>query len=122
MSVSRHPQTLLAVNDEYSPDIKYRAFEPPSSSSTTIEYETKEIDEYHEKLDAKPTPTPLPRLQVFILLLMLLSEPCTAGVLFPFINNLVYESGVTHGDKAKIGYYAGLIVSLTNPPHVEIVG
>ncbi|KAG8698105.1 hypothetical protein FRC09_007431 [Ceratobasidium sp. 395] len=43
---------------------------------------------------------------------MLLSEPCTAAVLLPFINNLVYEVGVTNGDKSKIGYYAGLIESL----------
>ncbi|KAF8608166.1 MFS general substrate transporter [Ceratobasidium sp. AG-I] len=59
-----------------------------------------------------PEPTPLPRLQVSILLLMLLSEPCTAAVLLPFINNLVYEVGITHGDKSKVGYYAGLIESL----------
>lgn len=68
-----------------------------------------------------PKPTPLPRLQVSILLLMLLSEPCTAAVLLPFINNLVFEVGITHGDKSKVGYYAGLIVSriffpLQSPP------
>ncbi|KAJ1305984.1 hypothetical protein OPQ81_010699 [Rhizoctonia solani] len=43
---------------------------------------------------------------------MLLSEPCTASVLLPFINNLIFETGVTHGSKATIGYYAGLIESL----------
>ncbi|CAE6442355.1 unnamed protein product [Rhizoctonia solani] len=81
----------------------------PSSPSPTVVYEKEATEDSNEK---SSEPTPLPRLQVSILLLMLLSEPCSAAVLLPFINNLVYETGVTHGNKAKIGYYAGLIESL----------
>ncbi|KAH7334668.1 MFS general substrate transporter [Rhizoctonia solani] len=98
MSVLLHPSS---VNNDTS-ELRCR----PCSPSPIIVYE-KEIT--NEK---SIEPTPLPRLQVSILLLMLLSEPCTAGVLLPFINNLVYETGVTHGSHAKIGYYAGLIESL----------
>lgn len=74
-------------------------------------------------------PTPLPRLQIFILLLMQLAEPITSNCIFPFINQVRYESphtailqlsalqliselDITGGDEKKVGYYAGLIVSL----------
>ncbi|KAG8688080.1 hypothetical protein FRC11_006091 [Ceratobasidium sp. 423] len=101
MSVLLHPST---INDDGS-ELRCR----PSSPSPIFIYEKEAIDDSNEKMNE---PTPLPWLQISILLLMLLSEPCTAGVLLPFINNLVYETGVTHGDKAKIGYYAGLVESL----------
>ncbi|QRV84193.1 peptide/nitrate transporter [Ceratobasidium sp. AG-Ba] len=73
----------------------------PRPPSPAILYE--EHDEVSEKPTLQPRATPLPRLQVSILLFMLLSEPCTAAVLLPFINNLVYEVGITHGDKSKVG-------------------
>ncbi|KAF8678925.1 Major Facilitator Superfamily [Rhizoctonia solani] len=92
-----HPR----VNDDGS-ELRCR----PSSPSPIVLYEKRSMDESSEKLNE---PAPIPWLQVSTLLLMLLSEPTTAGVLLPFINNLVYETGVTHGNKAKIGYYAGLI-------------
>ncbi|KAI1797168.1 MFS general substrate transporter [Ganoderma leucocontextum] len=57
-------------------------------------------------------PTPLPRLQIFILLLMQLAEPITSNCIYPFINQLVSELGITGGDEKKVGYYAGLIESL----------
>jgi hypothetical protein len=58
--------------------------------------------------DSKPTP--LPKLQIFILFLTLFSEPITAWVIFPFINQFVRETGITQGDERKTGYYAGIIV------------
>ncbi|KAG8990464.1 hypothetical protein FRB94_000283 [Tulasnella sp. JGI-2019a] len=57
-------------------------------------------------------PTPLPMRQLTVLLIGQLPEPVVASVLFPFINQLVSEVGVTHGDDRKIGYYAGFIESL----------
>ncbi|CAE6388720.1 unnamed protein product [Rhizoctonia solani] len=101
MSIFLHPST---VNDDSS---ELRCL--PSSPSPTILYDKETMNGSDEKLSE---PTPIPWLQVSTLLLMLLSEPSTAGVLLPFINNLVYETGITHGSKAKIGYYAGLIESL----------
>ncbi|KAF8513960.1 MFS general substrate transporter [Gautieria morchelliformis] len=58
------------------------------------------------------TPTPLPKFQLFILLYIQAAEPITAYVVFPFINQLIYEYGITHGNEKKVGYYAGSINTL----------
>ncbi|KAH9948712.1 MFS general substrate transporter [Amylocystis lapponica] len=55
--------------------------------------------------------TPLPKLQLFILLYLQLAEPVTSTVVYPFVNQLVRQTGVTGGDDAKTGYFAGLIES-----------
>ena len=41
---------------------------------------------------------------------MQLCEPITATVIFPFIFQLVNETGVTQGNEDRTGYYAGIIV------------
>jgi MFS family permease len=55
--------------------------------------------------------TPLPKKQMIALSFLLLAEPIAATVIFPFINQLIVEIGVTHGDEKKVGYYSGLITS-----------
>ncbi|KAI0636220.1 MFS general substrate transporter [Trametes polyzona] len=55
--------------------------------------------------------TPLPKMQLFILLYIQLAEPITSTVIYPFVNQLVRESGITGGDERKTGYFAGLIES-----------
>ena len=55
-------------------------------------------------------PTPLPKFQISIVLLIQFAEPITAMVIYPFINKLVREIGITNGDDRKTGYYAGIIV------------
>ncbi|OCH83866.1 MFS general substrate transporter [Obba rivulosa] len=55
--------------------------------------------------------TPLPKLQLLILLYLQLAEPLTSTVVYPFVNQLVRETGVTGGDERKTGYYAGFIES-----------
>ncbi|KAG7094374.1 hypothetical protein E1B28_007975 [Marasmius oreades] len=70
--------------------------------------------------DASPPPppspsvaaTPLPKLQILFALLIQGVEPITAGVIYPFIPELIERTGVTGGDESKIGYYAGIIESL----------
>ena len=59
---------------------------------------------------ATDKPTPLPKLQMFILFLIQFSEPIAGLVIYPFINQLVRETGITQGDDRKTGYYAGVIV------------
>jgi len=54
--------------------------------------------------------TPLPKLQLGIVLLCQFAEPLTAMVVYPFVNKLVRETGITGGDETKTGYYAGIIV------------
>ncbi|KAN0136120.1 major facilitator superfamily [Lactarius tabidus] len=56
--------------------------------------------------------TPLPITQIVVLLLLQLSEPITSLSINPYINELVRELPVVGGDERKVGYYAGLIVSL----------
>ena len=61
--------------------------------------------------DRKTERTPLPRLQLAIVFLIQFAEPVTATVIYPFVNQLVRETGITGGDEAKTGYYAGIVVS-----------
>ncbi|KAF9644584.1 MFS general substrate transporter, partial [Thelephora ganbajun] len=56
--------------------------------------------------------TPLPKLQIGILLLVQLAEPICSQCIYPFINQLISELGVTGGDEKKLGYYAGIIESV----------
>lgn len=59
----------------------------------------------------KKARTPLPKLQLGILLLIQFAEPISSMSIYPYINQLVGELDITGGDKRKVGYYAGLIVS-----------
>ncbi|KAI9452892.1 MFS general substrate transporter [Lactarius psammicola] len=56
--------------------------------------------------------TPLPIAQIVILLLLQLTDPVASLSIRPYINQLVSELPVVGGDEKKVGYYAGLIVSL----------
>lgn len=56
--------------------------------------------------------TPLPVTQISLLLLLLLSEPVTSLSINPYINQLVSELSIIGGDERKVGYYAGVLVSL----------
>ncbi|KAI6095037.1 MFS general substrate transporter [Pisolithus croceorrhizus] len=58
------------------------------------------------------TKTPLPKIQLGLTLFVLFSQPMSSQYIFPFINQLIRELGVTGGDDRKIGYYAGGIESL----------
>ncbi|KAJ4472104.1 major facilitator superfamily multidrug-resistance, DHA1 sub-family [Lentinula aciculospora] len=55
--------------------------------------------------------TPLPKFQIFLTLLIQLSEPITAIVIYPFITRAVRRTGITEGDEKKTGYYAGVLES-----------
>ncbi|KAH7337117.1 major facilitator superfamily domain-containing protein [Rhizoctonia solani] len=52
--------------------------------------------------------TPLPVKQVFILCLMSFAEPVSIFVIFPFVNQMIEELGVT-SDPKELGYYSGFI-------------
>lgn len=60
--------------------------------------------------------TPLPKLQIFLTLLIQLSEPITAMVIYPFITKAVRRTGITEGNEKKTGYYAGVLVSSSVAP------
>jgi hypothetical protein len=69
-----------------------------------------DVDAYTSPTVSDSKPTPLPKLQIFILFLTMFSEPITALVIYPFINQFVRETGITQGDERKTGYYAGIVV------------
>ena len=71
-----------------------------------------EVDETHDV-------TPLPWGQLLIVLLIQFAEPITAIVIFPFINQMVRETGVTGGDETKTGYFAGIIVRTRFCNHIH---
>ncbi|KAH7337116.1 major facilitator superfamily domain-containing protein [Rhizoctonia solani] len=52
--------------------------------------------------------TPLPTKQVFVLCLMSFAEPVSLFVIFPFVNQMIEELGIT-SDPKKLGYYSGFI-------------
>ncbi|KAG2153184.1 major facilitator superfamily domain-containing protein [Suillus clintonianus] len=59
---------------------------------------------------SKKPKTPLPKLQIGILMALQLMEPIASTSIFPYINQLIRELGITGGDDAAVGYYAGIIV------------
>ncbi|KAG1882570.1 major facilitator superfamily domain-containing protein [Suillus subluteus] len=61
---------------------------------------------------SKKPKTPLPKLQIGILITLQLSEPIASTSIFPYINQLIRELGITEGNDAAVGYYAGIIESL----------
>ncbi|KAG9315285.1 MFS general substrate transporter [Chiua virens] len=73
---------------------------------------TDHHDEETPLLLGKSQTTPLPRRQLSLVFLALFAEPIASAYIFPFINQLIGELGITGGDDRKIGYYAGLIESL----------
>ncbi|KAG8753536.1 hypothetical protein FRC11_007326, partial [Ceratobasidium sp. 423] len=52
--------------------------------------------------------TPLPMKQVLVLCLMRFAEPISLSVIFPFVNQMIEELGVT-SDPKELGYYSGFI-------------
>ncbi|KAJ7585495.1 major facilitator superfamily domain-containing protein [Mycena floridula] len=56
--------------------------------------------------------TPLPKFQLLVVILLQFAEPITATVIYPFIPQFVRNTGITQGDEAKVGYYAGIIESV----------
>ncbi|KAG1746533.1 major facilitator superfamily domain-containing protein [Suillus paluster] len=61
---------------------------------------------------SKRPKTPLPKFQIGILMMLHVTEPIASMSIFPYINQLIIELGMTGGDDAAVGYYAGIIESL----------
>lgn len=84
-----------------------RSRERQATDSTLVG--SDDIDGSSEDMPRKPKQNPLSR-EVWFAILIMWSEPICGTVIFPFINALVRDTGVTGGDEAKTGYYAGVIV------------
>jgi hypothetical protein len=71
-----------------------------------------DTQDYEERASPKAKATPLPKLQVLIIMIVMLAEPISSTVIYPFVNQFVRDTGVTDGDESKVGHYAGLLVRL----------
>ena len=80
--------------------------EREQDNDITTSHDLHDLDDDHEL----EKPTPLPVVPLFSVYLIQLTEPITATVIYPFINQFVRETGITGGDEKKTGYYAGIIV------------
>ncbi|KAF8643534.1 hypothetical protein AX14_009544 [Amanita brunnescens Koide BX004] len=69
------------------------------------------LEATNECVKNKKRRTPLPWAQLSIVILIQFSEPITATVIYPFINQFIRETGITGGDERKTGYFAGMIES-----------
>lgn len=61
----------------------------------------------HKNVDDKP----LPKVQIFLLCYARLVEPIAFFSIFPFVNQMIWETG--HLKEADVGFFSGLIVRLT---------
>jgi hypothetical protein len=84
-----------------------------ASEQTSLmeQVESLEYDSILPVEQALTKSTPLPKLQLFSILYIQFSEPITTTVIYPFIIQLIRDTGITGGDEAKTGYYSGFIVS-----------
>ncbi|KAN0062047.1 hypothetical protein ACQY0O_006042 [Thecaphora frezii] len=90
--------------------------EPPASSEQQPLLASERADGLESQAPPLPLPpptqtAPLPWRKLLVLLGMRFAEPISFSVIFPFVNSMVYEIGATD-DKAKVGFYAGIIESL----------
>ncbi|KAH9158769.1 major facilitator superfamily domain-containing protein, partial [Lactarius sanguifluus] len=81
---------------------------PATSSQVIADEETPLL---HDS-GAQRKPTPLPKTQLFLLLLVRLAEPIASYSISPYISELVSGLSIVGGDKRKVGYYTGLLMSL----------
>jgi hypothetical protein len=84
----------------------------PSLEFNTMKAALGHYEDDVESSSSKPKPTPLPIRQLLIVYLTQFTEPVSASVIYPFVNQFVRDTGVTGGDERKTGYYAGAVVSL----------
>ncbi|WVO13940.1 hypothetical protein L204_101565 [Cryptococcus depauperatus] len=81
------------------------------SKLTRLDKESNNLPLYimWERLEAGNTP--LPVAQITVLMAIRLAEPISYTVIFPFINQMVEELGVTDSHD-QIGFYSGLVESV----------
>lgn len=61
---------------------------------------------------------PLPKVQIFLLCYARMVEPIAFFCIFPFINQMIWETG--NVEQADVGFYSGLIVGIRT--HCSVYG
>ncbi|KAG9077657.1 hypothetical protein FS749_010433, partial [Ceratobasidium sp. UAMH 11750] len=63
-----------------------------------------------ELSQTQPARTPVPKLQLLSVCVSRIAEPLAYSQIFPYVNQMVWELGVTDNPK-KVGFYSGIIDS-----------
>ncbi|KAG8784198.1 hypothetical protein FRC12_018888 [Ceratobasidium sp. 428] len=63
-----------------------------------------------ELSQTQPTRTPVPKLQLLTVCVSRIAEPLAYSQIFPYVNQMVWDLGVTDNPK-KVGFYSGIIDS-----------
>ncbi|KAF8599589.1 MFS general substrate transporter [Ceratobasidium sp. AG-I] len=77
---------------------------PPSPSSTECSLPDPESSQ------ERPQQTPVPKLQLLSVCVSRIAEPLAYSQIFPYVNQMVWDLGVTDNPK-QIGFYSGIIDS-----------
>jgi len=110
MSSSKSPTTpALSANDETTPLLgPSHAGVTAQANEEPLRHETPENN--HDVAGEEEDDKPLPKGQIFLLCYARLVEPIAFFSIFPFINQMIWETG--NLNKADVGFYSGLIESL----------
>ncbi|KAL5521546.1 hypothetical protein ACEPAF_2294 [Sanghuangporus sanghuang] len=73
-------------------------------------YGTVDSESIEQTSKSKESVTPLPLRQVLLLALMRMSAPIAYSQIFPYINEMMNDMGITD-DPSQVGYYSGLVDS-----------
>jgi hypothetical protein len=97
-----------------SSSLNQSGYIPSVSASTMEQGETPDPNrntlQLHSQSQSQPvTPTPLPKKIIFVLSIVLFSEPMSLTILFPFVYFMVRDFGMA--DEKDIGFYVGFIAS-----------
>ncbi|ORZ11183.1 major facilitator superfamily domain-containing protein [Absidia repens] len=123
--------SFLNDDDDYDNDIHSSSFDPEqrrasyrsiatdmSTASSpyvppSAHYQQKPTNnsDDEESLAGPHTPTPLPKMQMFIVSVMLFSDPLTSTIILPFIYFMLKDFHLSDDEK-EIGTYAGWITSV----------
>lgn len=79
-----------------------------TASETAPRDQSKDAPVEHVPYDDSEDDRPLPRSQIFLLCYCRLVEPVAFFSIFPFINQMIWETG--NMNEADVGFYSGLIV------------
>ncbi|KZO91658.1 MFS general substrate transporter [Calocera viscosa TUFC12733] len=99
----------LPAEDERTPLLPSSS-SPPSPDETTLAPTEEDLLAEAAAEVAAEGDHPLPKLQVFLLCWAAIVEPVAFFSIFPFINQMIFETGGV--DEADVGFLSGVIESL----------
>ncbi|QRV90136.1 major facilitator superfamily transporter [Ceratobasidium sp. AG-Ba] len=85
-------------------------FKSSSGASTETSSTTSIPSDDPEIVQSPPERTPIPKLQLLTVCVSRIAEPLAYSQIFPYVNQMVWELGVTDNPK-KVGFYSGIIDS-----------